>query len=253
MIIPDRRRVKKEVRVNGRSVVSLFDTGSDIIVAQMKTLKRYKFGEMRKCNFQFDAVGAQNQAIGYVNVKVDVDDECYDDICFIIEDQENFPDLIIGLSLINQGELTVNESGVTMKKVHKKTTEDDNKNNEWSLKPMCALIMETQTTVPDLIHIRIERVKKEVKNLVTQYKPNKTKEFPVELKLILNDKIPVYQRTRRFPPKLKEIVDKQVNEWLENGVIRPSVSDFAVPVVPVPKKDGSTRIRVDYRPVNASD
>lgn len=67
---------------------------------------------------------------------------------------------------------------------------------------------------------------------------------------ILKDDIPVYQRARRLLPKEKTMAEQQIKEWLKDGVIRPSFSDYAAPIVPVPKKDGSTRICVDYHPLN---
>ncbi|KAL0881567.1 hypothetical protein ABMA27_001398 [Loxostege sticticalis] len=48
----------------------------------------------------------------------------------------------------------------------------------------------------------------------------------------------------------EETVKNQIDEWLAKGVIRPSYSDYASPLVLVKKKDGSTRVCVDYRKIN---
>ncbi|GFW95420.1 retrovirus-related Pol polyprotein from transposon 17.6 [Trichonephila clavipes] len=40
-------------------------------------------------------------------------------------------------------------------------------------------------------------------------------------------------------------VNKQIDEWLEQGIVRPSSSEYASPIVLVKKKDGTTRL--DYR------
>ena len=61
---------------------------------------------------------------------------------------------------------------------------------------------------------------------------------------------PVRQPVRRVPPHRREAVRKLLNEMLERGVVEPSASPWASPIVLVRKKDGSTRFCVDYRKLN---
>lgn len=56
--------------------------------------------------------------------------------------------------------------------------------------------------------------------------------------------------TRRLSYKEKYEVQKTINELLEQGVIQPSNSEYASPVVLVRKKNGKLRMCVDYRSLN---
>ena len=51
---------------------------------------------------------------------------------------------------------------------------------------------------------------------------------------------------RMAPVEMKELA-KQLQELLDKGVIRPSVSPWGAPVLFVKKKDGSMRLCIDYR------
>ncbi|UYV69241.1 hypothetical protein LAZ67_6002959 [Cordylochernes scorpioides] len=72
---------------------------------------------------------------------------------------------------------------------------------------------------------------------------------PYHIKLKANTE-PIRQKAYRRSPKERDIIEEQVKEMCEKGVIRKSTSPWASPVVLVKKSDGSYRFCVDYRKVN---
>ncbi|GJQ92368.1 reverse transcriptase [Tanacetum coccineum] len=72
-------------------------------------------------------------------------------------------------------------------------------------------------------------------------------EFGIEL---ISGAEPISKAPYRMAPvELKELKE-QLQEMLENGFIRPSVSPWGAPVLFVKKKDGSMRLCIDYRELN---
>ena len=69
-------------------------------------------------------------------------------------------------------------------------------------------------------------------------------------KIELLDSTPVRCRPYRVSISERQEINKQVNDMLAQGIIQPSYSPYASPVVLVSKKDGSKRFCVDFRKVN---
>ena len=62
---------------------------------------------------------------------------------------------------------------------------------------------------------------------------------------------PVYLPHRQIPVQLQSEVRKCLDNWLKQGIIRPSKSPYASQVVIVRKKTGEIRLCVDFRKLNA--
>ncbi|GJY99294.1 putative reverse transcriptase domain-containing protein [Tanacetum coccineum] len=77
--------------------------------------------------------------------------------------------------------------------------------------------------------------------------PPRQVEFKIEL---MPGDAPVARTPYRLAPsKMKELAD-QLQELLEKGIIRPSLSPWGASVLFVKKKDGSFRMCIDYRELN---
>jgi hypothetical protein len=78
--------------------------------------------------------------------------------------------------------------------------------------------------------------------------PDRDIEFVIELK---PGTAPIYKSPFRMTtPELAELKE-HIRELLEKGFIHPSSSPWGAPVIFVPKKDGTQRLYVDYRALNA--
>ena len=72
----------------------------------------------------------------------------------------------------------------------------------------------------------------------------------VQHNIKLDDMAPFKEWYRRIPPHQYEEVKKHLQEMLEIGAIRRSISPWASPVALVRKKDGGLRFCIDLRKLN---
>ena len=73
----------------------------------------------------------------------------------------------------------------------------------------------------------------------------------VKHKIFTTDDIPVNQPFRRIPPSQYQEAKEHIQKLLDQGIIRESHSPYSSPIVLVQKKNGSLRMCVDYRRLNA--
>lgn len=72
-----------------------------------------------------------------------------------------------------------------------------------------------------------------------------------EMTIELNNKKPIVYRPYRLSHKERDNVRTMIDDMLDAGIVRESVSEYASPIILVRKKDGKMRMCVDYRMLNS--
>src|ERR1044072_5663827 len=97
---------------------------------------------------------------------------------------------------------------------------------------------------------RLDRYLEENPNLIFTDERHATKTDLVHCKLWMKNDQPFRTRVRPLSPEKRKALQKEIDELLDAGVIRPSKSVYASAPVLVKKKDGTWRLAIDYRKAN---
>ena len=73
----------------------------------------------------------------------------------------------------------------------------------------------------------------------------------VEHEIETGDSCPIRLPPYRLPHAFHEPVKRELEEMQDHGIIEPAASDWAAPIVLMKKKDGTIRLCIDYRQLNA--
>ncbi|GFU82871.1 retrovirus-related Pol polyprotein from transposon gypsy [Trichonephila clavipes] len=180
---------------------------------------------------------AQVTTIGSFEHKFKIDDENYSLTWHVVPTDKLKFEAVIGSDLLEQASISFTKEGVKF----------NNYENHAQLMQISAENLQEEL---DLRHVENRQIKKELEKLIHDYKPEKTASTDVTMRIILKDDEPVCQHPRRLAFTERQEVNKQIEEWLNEGIIRPSSSEYASPIVMVKKKDGSSRMCINYRKLN---
>jgi len=182
-----------------------------------------------------------------------IEDENYEVEIFVVPTSAMTSEVILGRDFLRNIEVVIRGGRIRVKRlpVEKAATEKTEETirsaeeDTGRFKELTVL----HCSVVDELEVPVH-YSNQIETMVKEYQPKRNVETPVETKIVLKDEIPVNQRPRRLAPREKKVLDDQISEWLQSGIIKPSRSEYASPVVIVRKKDGSSRVCIDYRSLN---
>ena len=78
--------------------------------------------------------------------------------------------------------------------------------------------------------------------------PGRTDRIQHDIKLLTSE--PILTKGYSIPYKTRSVMETEIQDMLDLGVIEPSISPCSSPIVLVPKKDGSVLFCIDFWKLN---
>ncbi|XP_053968493.1 uncharacterized protein LOC128869920 [Anastrepha ludens] len=257
----------RELQINGYKFSALLDTGSDICVVRYDTLLNIGYVDLKPINKTLHGIGNKMlKTVGCFPAIIDLDGVEVNIEFHVFRERDILYDAILGKDILRQVDVVIDGEGVKFQK--KIIPEEKPECKEVSVKRVGSedsyRIDELAKEFGQILHsvscesagLQVEldhlptATKERVLSLITSYRSEKKKSSPIEMKIILSDEVPEYQRPRRMSYADQCLVEKQVDEWLADNIIQISTSEYASPIVLVTKKDGTKRLCCDYRKLN---
>ncbi|XP_046141945.1 uncharacterized protein LOC123987838 [Osmia bicornis bicornis] len=227
----------KEIKINNITLNALIDTGSQLTIIRASSADKLNAPVLNKVDVTLSGLGKHTvSTLGYFSSVVNIDNSDFPCNIYVVPDNAIYLDVIVGRDILSQAEVKIDPNGISIQKISQNIfLAEINVQNDTNLN------IEESTSVEP---------RQSIEKLITDYKLEKTKSTDVEMKIVLKDETPIFERPRRLPVPEREIVDKQVEEWIKEDIVEPCASDFCNQVVVVKKKDGSPRVCIDYRKIN---
>src|SRR5688572_14148163 len=231
--------------VNNYPAMVLFDSGASHTFISRKFVTQHQL-EVHTLNVKYaiQATGAtQNTNQVARNVILNLEGNKVGAYPLILEDQGI--DIILGVNWMKEHEVQINM-------VTRVVSMRDDQGHSFELqlpaqpcldqmvKKTRAVTLESIPVVNEFLDVFLEDL--------PGLPPDRAVEFTIELE---PGTAPISRRPYRMPPKELAELKTQLQELLDKGFVRPSTSPWGCPALFVKKKDGTLRLCVDYRPLNA--
>ncbi|XP_033314659.1 uncharacterized protein LOC117213423 [Bombus bifarius] len=224
---PERKKYLKDVSIYGCKFVSLVDTGSDLTFIRSDESARLGSPPLGNYKLRFDGFGSAGNSTWGEFTKV-----------------MTRHSLLLGTDFLDQVELRVKRGEVTFLRLDGQTDGHEDAPDVLRVNAI------EQTDEIDLSHVREPHYREAIRDIIKGYRPEKKRDVGITAKIVPKSDKPVARRPRRLAPSERKEVDDLMEAWTNEGVIKPSDSEYTSPIVVVRKKDGSIRVCVNFRELN---
>ncbi|XP_046596581.1 uncharacterized protein LOC124294616 [Neodiprion lecontei] len=241
----DMKKYTKEVSIDDSKFVALVDTGSDLTFIRSDEYVRLGSPPLGNRRIEFAGVGSTgNETWGDFSKVINTDGHNLPVTLHVVSNKVlTNHGLLLGTDFLDQVEVRVKRGEVTFFKL------DEAETNVNAPEIFSINVIE-KTKEVDLSYVEDIPYRDALRDIINGYKPEKTRDVGLTAKIVLKSEKPIVRRPRRLAPCEKKEVDDVMKMWVEDGVIRPSSSEYASPIVVVRKKDGSIRVCIDFRELN---
>lgn len=236
----------KNVTLNETEYIALLDTGSAKNLVDQQIVSTNDLKVEPAVHYLTGLGGSQLNCSTMTWLDLTIDDKKYTIEAVIVPKGVMTVDVLLGRPFLEK----IDFKSIRGKLVIENEMNQENENLE-ERDDIFQISCDNQNKL-ELLHVKDHKIRNEIIELYQNYDPdrNKTKTTSMKARIILRDETPVYQNPRRLSYHEKKEVDRQMEDWLKEGIIKPSCSEYASPIVLVKKKDESIRICQDYRKLN---
>ncbi|KAM8716084.1 hypothetical protein ACLKA7_003035 [Drosophila subpalustris] len=201
---------RKEVAFDTKKCIALFDTGSKFNVIREDFYCDIGKPKLESCSIVLVGFGNDRDSnkikpVGHFKRTVLIDDEEFLLDFYVVPTRFVDVKLIIGEELCLLAEIVFNRNGLQVRKM---SSSDE-------LMNMMKISADVDNDVFDINEAASESAKREVRELMNNYVPIKTKSTNIEMRIVLNDESPIFSRPRRMAFTETQIVDEQIEESID--------------------------------------
>lgn len=244
------KKTYKLVNVLGRDVEAVIDSGSDLHLARARLYVKLGAPKIDVETVPFRGIGTgEMRTLSSFIVDVRSDGLAVELRIHIVPDSMLKHDLLLSGELSDFAEIRLRKRQATLEPLNNQASRDASSDAGW--REILNIDVGNEAEIPvDLQHVSDTRIRLRLEKMIEDYQPVQTANSGVKMRIVLKEETPVYQNPRRLSHTQRKIVNDVIADWEARGIVRPSISEYASPIVLTTKRNGQPRLCVNYREIN---
>ncbi|XP_065161438.1 uncharacterized protein [Atheta coriaria] len=224
---PEKKKYMKEVSIEDCKFISLVDTGSDLTFIRSDEYAKLGSPPLGSRKLQFEGFGSTgNETWGEFEKVMNVDGHEFKVILHVVSNKVmSKHSLLLGTDFLDQVELRVKRGEITFVRLEEQTNSREDAPDIFHINTV------EQTAELDLSHVEEPHYREEIRDIIKDDKPEKTRDVGIAAKIELKNDKPVVRRPRRLATSENSEVDglmKDFKDFIDKGVLILYMDDIII-------------------------